>query len=54
LDLADRKGTRPLNAGEHYDAILGASNPGTWMLHCHNFQHMGENASGRHRRVVVS
>jgi FtsP/CotA-like multicopper oxidase with cupredoxin domain len=41
-----RKDTLPLNAGERYDALLDANNPGTWMLHCHNLQHVGENASG--------
>ena len=41
-----RKDTLPLNAGERYDALLEANNPGTWMLHCHNLQHVGENASG--------
>jgi FtsP/CotA-like multicopper oxidase with cupredoxin domain len=41
-----RKDTLPLNAGERYDVLLDANNPGTWMLHCHNLQHVGENASG--------
>ena len=41
-----RKDTLPVNAGERYDALLEATNPGTWMLHCHNLQHVGEGASG--------
>jgi len=41
-----RKDTLPLNAGERYDAILDANNPGTWMLHCHNLQHVGEGTAG--------
>ncbi len=41
-----RKDTLPVNAGERYDALLEATNPGTWMLHCHNLQHVGESAGG--------
>jgi FtsP/CotA-like multicopper oxidase with cupredoxin domain len=41
-----RKDTLPLNAGERYDALLDADNAGSWMLHCHNLQHVGESASG--------
>lgn len=41
-----RKDTLPVNAGERYDALLEATNPGTWMLHCHNLQHVGEAANG--------
>ncbi|MBL8114581.1 MAG: multicopper oxidase domain-containing protein [Acidobacteria bacterium] len=41
-----RKDTLPINAGERYDAVLDASNPGSWMLHCHNLQHVGDGASG--------
>jgi FtsP/CotA-like multicopper oxidase with cupredoxin domain len=41
-----RKDTLPLNAGERYDALLEADNPGTWMLHCHNLQHVGDSAAG--------
>ena len=52
-----RKDTLPVNAGERYDALLEATNPGTWMLHCHNLQHVGEGAAGMTgltMRVVVS
>jgi FtsP/CotA-like multicopper oxidase with cupredoxin domain len=52
-----RKDTLPVNAGERYDAVLEATNPGTWMLHCHNLQHVGEGAAGMTgltMRVVVA
>lgn len=51
-----RKDTLPLNAGERYDALLTADNLGTWMLHCHNLHHVGENAvraTGLTMMVVV-
>ena len=41
-----RKDTLPVNAGERYDALLEATNPGTWMLHCHNLGHVGEGSTG--------
>jgi FtsP/CotA-like multicopper oxidase with cupredoxin domain len=41
-----RKDTLPLNAGERYDGLLEADNPGTWMLHCHNLQHVGDGPAG--------
>lgn len=39
-----RKDTLPLNAGERFDAALLADNPGRWLIHCHNLQHVGESA----------
>jgi manganese oxidase len=39
-----RKDTLPLNAGERFDAVLLADNPGRWLVHCHNLQHVGEAA----------
>jgi FtsP/CotA-like multicopper oxidase with cupredoxin domain len=39
-----RKDTLPLNAGERFDASLLADNPGRWLVHCHNLQHVGEAA----------
>ena len=36
------KDTLPLNAGERYDGILLADNPGRWLIHCHNLEHVGE------------
>jgi FtsP/CotA-like multicopper oxidase with cupredoxin domain len=41
-----KKDTLPVNAGERYDAILLADNPGTWLVHCHNLMHVGESSSG--------
>lgn len=39
-----RKDTLPVNAGERFDASLLADNPGRWLIHCHNLQHVGEAA----------
>jgi FtsP/CotA-like multicopper oxidase with cupredoxin domain len=39
-----RKDTLPVNAGERFDAELLADNPGRWLVHCHNLQHVGEAA----------
>jgi FtsP/CotA-like multicopper oxidase with cupredoxin domain len=39
-----RKDTLPVNAGERFDAVLLADNPGRWLVHCHNLQHVGEAA----------
>jgi manganese oxidase len=39
-----RKDTLPVNAGERFDASLLADNPGRWLVHCHNLQHVGESA----------
>ena len=41
-----KKDTLPINAGERYDAILLADNPGTWLVHCHNLLHVGESSAG--------
>ena len=49
-----RKDTLPVNAGERYDALLVADNPGTWMLHCHNLLHTGDDVHGLSMRVLVS
>ena len=38
------KDTLPLNAGERFDASVLADNPGRWLVHCHNLQHVGESA----------
>jgi FtsP/CotA-like multicopper oxidase with cupredoxin domain len=39
-----RKDTLPVNAGERFDVTLLADNPGRWLVHCHNLQHVGEAA----------
>jgi FtsP/CotA-like multicopper oxidase with cupredoxin domain len=41
-----KKDTLPINAGERYDAILLADNPGTWLVHCHNLMHVGDSTAG--------
>ena len=41
-----KKDTLPINAGERYDTILLADNPGTWLVHCHNLMHVGDGSSG--------
>jgi len=41
-----KKDTLPINAGERYDAILLADNPGTWLVHCHNLMHISESTTG--------
>lgn len=33
--------------------LLDATNPGTWMLHCHNLQHVGESVSGASGLTMV-
>ncbi len=38
-----RKDTLAINAGERYDAILEADNPGTWAFHCHDLHHVMNN-----------
>lgn len=48
-----RKDTLPLNAGERYDALLDANNPGVWMIHCHNLMHTGDNGTGLAFRLIV-
>ena len=48
-----RKDTLPLNAGERYDAVLDADNPGIWMIHCHNLMHTGDDGTGLSFRLVV-
>lgn len=34
------KDTLPVNAGERFDVIFKADNPGTWALHCHDLHHV--------------
>lgn len=48
-----RKDTLPVNAGERYDALLDADNPGVWMVHCHNLMHVGDGPSGLVFDLVV-
>ena len=48
-----RKDTLPLNAGERYDAILTADNPGIWMIHCHNLIHTEDGRTGLAFRLIV-
>lgn len=48
-----RKDTLPLNAGERFDAVLDADNPGTWMIHCHNLMHTGDGETGLSFRLIV-
>ena len=31
--------TLPINAGETYDIVFRADNPGTWVFHCHELHH---------------
>lgn len=55
FDLAApyRKDTLPVNAGERYDVVLDADNPGTWMVHCHNLMHVGDGSVGLVFNLVV-
>ena len=48
-----RKDTLALNAGERYDAVLDADNPGIWMIHCHNLMHTGDGGTGLSFRIIV-
>ena len=48
-----RKDTLPLNAGERYDGILLADNPGIWMIHCHNLMHTDDGQTGLAFRLIV-
>lgn len=48
-----RKDTLPLNAGERFDAVLDADNPGTWMIHCHNLMHTADGETGLTFRLIV-
>lgn len=34
------KDTLPINAGERFDVIVAADNPGTWAFHCHDLHHV--------------
>jgi FtsP/CotA-like multicopper oxidase with cupredoxin domain len=47
------KDTLPINAGERYDAVLDADNPGTWMIHCHNLTHVGDGPVGLAFQIIV-
>jgi len=53
VPAAYRKDTLPVNAGERYDALLDADNPGTWMIHCHNLTHVGDGPLGLAFNLVV-
>jgi FtsP/CotA-like multicopper oxidase with cupredoxin domain len=53
LPATYRKDTLPVNAGERYDALLDADNPGTWMVHCHNLTHVGDGPVGLVFNLVV-
>jgi len=45
LNQTYAKDTLPLNAGERYDGLLVADNPGRWLVHCHNLDHVGESGA---------
>ena len=45
LSQSYAKDTLPLNAGERYDGLLVADNPGRWLVHCHNLDHVGESGT---------
>ncbi len=34
------KDTLPVNAGERFDFVFKADNPGTWAFHCHDLHHV--------------
>jgi len=34
------KDTLPVNAGERFDVVFKADNPGTWAFHCHDLHHV--------------
>lgn len=53
LDAPYRKDTLPVNAGERFDAILRADNPGTWMIHCHNLDHVTDRPAGLAFNIIV-
>jgi FtsP/CotA-like multicopper oxidase with cupredoxin domain len=47
LDAPYKKDTLlPVNAGERFDGIVSTDNPGTWMIHCHNLEHVTDRPSG--------
>ena len=46
LDSPYKKDTLPVNAGERFDGILLADNPGAWMIHCHNLDHVTDRPAG--------
>ncbi|MBI4448935.1 copper oxidase [Candidatus Woesearchaeota archaeon] len=39
--------------GEHYDLELVANNPGTWVYHCHNLHHVGNDGKEMGGLVLV-
>jgi FtsP/CotA-like multicopper oxidase with cupredoxin domain len=53
LDSPYRKDTLPVNAGERFDGILPADNPGVWMIHCHNLEHVTDRPSGLAFNLIV-
>lgn len=42
LEVPLHRDTMGVNAGERYDIIAHADNPGTWLFHCHNLDHVLE------------
>ena len=46
LDAPYKKDTLPVNAGERFDGLLLADNPGAWMIHCHNLDHVTDRPGG--------
>ena len=53
LDSPYKKDTLPVNAGERFDGILLADNPGVWMIHCHNLEHLTDRPSGLVFNLVI-
>ena len=53
LDSPFKKDTLPVNAGERFDGILLADNPGAWMIHCHNLDHVTDRPSGLAFNFIV-
>ena len=38
-EIQQTMNTLPINAGETYDIVFRAENPGTWVFHCHELHH---------------
>jgi FtsP/CotA-like multicopper oxidase with cupredoxin domain len=53
LDSPYKKDTLPVNAGERFDGILLADNPGVWMIHCHNLEHLTDRPSGLVFNLII-
>ena len=39
-EIQQTMNTVPVNAGETYDIVFRADNPGTWVFHCHELHHV--------------